>query len=106
MPILLCVCQDCREKYDANQYHNCKVKQMVLLSKEQYRDLLIERDGEIRSLKNRIILLENRIQYLLEQKNKGRKTATSIFKFEDIPSIRSRLRRKQFFWRIDLYGQG
>ena len=67
---------------------------MPKYSFEQLRDLLFERDGEIRSLKNRINILENRIQYLLEQKNKGR-SAPSRFKFEDIPSIRSRKRKKE-----------
>jgi hypothetical protein len=66
---------------------------MVLYSKEQYRDLLIARTGEIRSLKLRIGILENRIKYLLEQRMNGRKTITTKFKFEDIPTIRSRKRK-------------
>lgn len=65
---------------------------MAKYSFEQLREKLFERDAEIRSLKGRIMILENRIAYLLEQKNNGRKV--SKFKFEDIPTIRSRLRKK------------
>ena len=70
------------------------VDSVVVYTYKQLQDLVIFRDAEIRSLKLRVGILENRIQYLLEQRASHRKTKVPVFKFEDIPSIRSRKRRK------------
>lgn len=67
---------------------------MANFTKEQLRNRIIERDGKIRSSKLRIGILENRIAYLLEQRDSKRQTIKSRFKFEDIPCIRSRKRKK------------
>lgn len=57
------------------------------------RVLLIEKRQEINALNNKIKILENQKTYLLEQRDKKYTVRPSKFKFEDIPTIRSRKRK-------------